>query len=221
MDRSSRRLRNPRLHIRLLAQLRCLPAGDELPPHAGVGDDDDGHEEEKHRGHGGIDAVVEELGLLRRNFRFALLFGARKFADLQKNDALCAPLFIVQSEQRDRDGADDRAGREQDAVQLEVIRPTIGPWIEESGKPAGRGIHGADVGSFGAIATGAGEGEIGRLGPPTVFPTDDMIDLAAGEQEPLGRQAILAAAAGPGTHLLPQTLTDRLSHARPSIGPWP
>src|ERR1019366_7245164 len=48
-------------HIGFLVQFGRTLAGEQLPPDPRVGRDPDRHEQEKPSGHGGIDAVVEDL----------------------------------------------------------------------------------------------------------------------------------------------------------------
>ena len=119
----------------------------------------------------------------------------RIFAETLHPLTLYDPLVIVQSQQRDGHPPHGRFTGETPSFQSKMIFPSIRARIEEAGKLTGLSDDRTDVRAFGAIAAGAGQREVRSLRPASVFPTDHVVHLAAGQQGPLGEAAIFAACA--------------------------
>ena len=121
--------------------------------------------------------------------------GLRILPDQLQDGPFDNPLLIVQSEQLDGDLTNLCQSNDASTVQGEVLVPRLDSRIEEPDERTRGPGDGANISALSTIAAGARKRQSGQIGDASVLATDDVVNLATGQQRPFWHPAILTASA--------------------------
>ena len=85
--------------------------------------------------------------------------------------------IFVHSQDRDRGSVRRSSAQDQGPAQLEVIRPNLGPRVEEALDLACIGVNSRQICSLECVASLTGEGKIRRIVRTAMFSRKDMLDV--------------------------------------------